>query len=149
LIDQATKRIVDEQLAQKGLTKVEKYADRYVGYQAAVKEEKSVNFPGRVRTSGSNGTTPATCQAEAIRVDENRAIRRSSRVPVLIRVAMQHRLAVIGQPKGIQLPPCGLVLDHGCHLTTVLLVGLSTDWLRREETMKTAVEKTESARGIL
>jgi|SRR5271157_4322547 len=46
LIDQAIKRAVDEQLAQKGPTKVEKNADLYVGYQAAVKEEKSVNLQG-------------------------------------------------------------------------------------------------------
>jgi hypothetical protein len=46
LIDQAIKRSVDEQLAQKGLTKVEKDAELYVGYQAAVKEEKSVNLWG-------------------------------------------------------------------------------------------------------
>ena len=44
LIDQAIKRAVDEQLAQKGLRKVEKNADLYVGYQAAIKEEKSVNL---------------------------------------------------------------------------------------------------------
>jgi len=46
LIDQAIKRSVDEQLAQKGLTKVEKGADLYVGYQAAIDLEKSVNLWG-------------------------------------------------------------------------------------------------------
>jgi hypothetical protein len=76
------------QLAQKGLTKVEKNAYRCVGYEAAVKEEKSANLSERARTSGSDRTTPATCQTEAIRVDENRAIRKSSRIPVLIRVAI-------------------------------------------------------------
>ncbi len=44
LIDQAIKRAIDEQLAQKGLTRVEKNADLYVGYQAVVNLEKSVNL---------------------------------------------------------------------------------------------------------
>jgi hypothetical protein len=44
LIDQAIKRAIDEQLAQKGFTRVEKCADLYVGYQAAVNQEKSVTF---------------------------------------------------------------------------------------------------------
>lgn len=42
LMDQNIKRAVDEQLALKGLTKLEKGASLYVGYQAAVKEEKRV-----------------------------------------------------------------------------------------------------------
>ncbi|MBZ5722778.1 MAG: DUF4136 domain-containing protein [Acidobacteriia bacterium] len=46
LMDQNIKRTVDEQLAQKGLTRVDKDADLYVGYQAAVNEEKSVNVWG-------------------------------------------------------------------------------------------------------
>lgn len=46
LIDQAIKRSIDEQLAEKGLTKVEKDADLYVGYQAAINLEKSVNLRG-------------------------------------------------------------------------------------------------------
>jgi Domain of unknown function (DUF4136) len=46
LMDQNIKRAVDEQLAQKGLTRVEKNADLFVGYQAAVTQEKSVNFYG-------------------------------------------------------------------------------------------------------
>ena len=44
LIDQAIKQAVDEQLAQKGLTRVEKNADLYVGYHAGIHEEKSVNL---------------------------------------------------------------------------------------------------------
>jgi len=52
LIDQAIKRAVDEQLAQKGLTKVEKNADLYVAYQAAITQEKSVNLWG---TGGGPG----------------------------------------------------------------------------------------------
>jgi hypothetical protein len=46
LIDQNIKRAVDEQLAQKGLTSVEKDADLFVGYQAAVNQEKSVTMWG-------------------------------------------------------------------------------------------------------
>lgn len=44
LIDQAIKRAVDEQLAQKGLTRVEKNAELYVGYHAGIHEERSVNL---------------------------------------------------------------------------------------------------------
>ena len=44
LIDQAIKQAVDEQLAQKGLTRVEKNADLYVGYHAGIHEGKSVNL---------------------------------------------------------------------------------------------------------
>ena len=44
LIDQAIKRAVDEQLAQKGLTKVDRGADLYVGYHAIVREEKGINL---------------------------------------------------------------------------------------------------------
>jgi Domain of unknown function (DUF4136) len=44
LIARDIKRAVDEQLAQKGLTRVEKDADLYVGYQAAVELEKSVDL---------------------------------------------------------------------------------------------------------
>ena len=46
LVDQAIKRSVDEQLAQKGLAKVEKDADLYVGYQAVINLEKGVNLWG-------------------------------------------------------------------------------------------------------
>lgn len=52
LIDQSIKRAVDEELAQKGLTKVEKNADLYVSYQAVINEEKSVNLWG---TGGGPG----------------------------------------------------------------------------------------------
>jgi hypothetical protein len=44
LIDQAIKRSIDEQLAQKGLTKVESDAGLQVGYQAVINLEKSVNL---------------------------------------------------------------------------------------------------------
>ncbi len=46
LVDQDIKRAIDEQLAQKGLTRVENNADLFIGYQAAVNQEKSVNFWG-------------------------------------------------------------------------------------------------------
>ena len=51
LLDQDIKRAVDEQLAQKGLTKVESGGDLLVGYQANVREEKSINLWG----SGGGG----------------------------------------------------------------------------------------------
>jgi hypothetical protein len=51
LLDQDIKRAVDAQLAEKGLTKVEKGGDLLVGYQAHVREEKSINLWG----SGTNG----------------------------------------------------------------------------------------------
>ena len=44
LIDQSIKRAVDEQLGLKGLTKVEKDADLYVGYQFVLNLEKSVSL---------------------------------------------------------------------------------------------------------
>jgi hypothetical protein len=46
LLDQNIKRAIDEQLAQKGLTRAQNNADLFVGYQAAVSQEKSVNFYG-------------------------------------------------------------------------------------------------------
>ncbi len=46
LMDQNIKRAIDEQLAQKGLSRVEKNADLFIGYQAAVTQEKSVSFYG-------------------------------------------------------------------------------------------------------
>ena len=51
LLDQDIKRAVDAQLAEKGLTKVDKGGDLLVGYQAKVREEKSINLWG----SGANG----------------------------------------------------------------------------------------------
>jgi Domain of unknown function (DUF4136) len=51
LLDQDIKRAVDAQLAEKGLTKVDKGGDILVGYQAHVREEKSINLWG----SGANG----------------------------------------------------------------------------------------------
>jgi hypothetical protein len=51
LLDQDIKRAVDAQLAEKGLTKVDKGGDLLVGYQAHVREEKGINLWG----SGANG----------------------------------------------------------------------------------------------
>ena len=44
LIDRDIKRSIDEQLAQKGLTKVEKDADLYVGYQSVIDMQKGINL---------------------------------------------------------------------------------------------------------
>jgi hypothetical protein len=58
LIDQAIKRAVDEQLAQKGFRKVENCADLYVGYQAATNPEQSATVwrtGGRRRLDGDAG----------------------------------------------------------------------------------------------
>ncbi|HEY6120881.1 MAG TPA: DUF4136 domain-containing protein [Pyrinomonadaceae bacterium] len=44
LIDQAIKRAAEEQLAQKGLTKVESNADLYIGYQFVLNLEKSISL---------------------------------------------------------------------------------------------------------
>ena len=50
-IDGDIKRAIDEQLAQKGLKRVEKDADLYVGYQAALTVEKKTELWG----TGSGG----------------------------------------------------------------------------------------------
>ena len=44
LIRQDIQRAVDEQLAQKGLTKVESNADLLVAYHAAIRQEQSINL---------------------------------------------------------------------------------------------------------
>ena len=65
LIDRDIKRAVDEQLAQKGLTRVEKGADLYVGYQTAIHQEKSVNLWGTgERFGGPWGRGTGTVQGE-------------------------------------------------------------------------------------
>jgi len=46
LIGQDIKRAVDEQLAQKGLTKVENNGDLQIAYHAAIREEKSIDLNG-------------------------------------------------------------------------------------------------------
>ena len=44
LIDQAIKRAADEQLAQKGLSRVDNSADLYIGYQFLLNLEKSISL---------------------------------------------------------------------------------------------------------
>ena len=51
LLDQDIRRAVDAQLAEKGLSKVDKGGDLLVGYQAHLHEEKSINLWG----SGTGG----------------------------------------------------------------------------------------------
>ena len=63
LIDRDIKRAVDEQLAQKGLIKVEKNADLYVGYQAAVGLEKGLNL-SNTGFAGSGGWGDRTVQGQ-------------------------------------------------------------------------------------
>lgn len=46
LVDQAIMRAADEQLRQRGLTKVENNADLYIGYQVVINLEKSVSLWG-------------------------------------------------------------------------------------------------------
>jgi hypothetical protein len=46
LIDQAIKRAVDEQLSQKGLTRVEKDGYLKIAYHAIIREEKGVDLSG-------------------------------------------------------------------------------------------------------
>jgi len=46
LISQDIKRAVDEQLAQKGLTRVEKNGDLQIAYHAAIREEKGIDLNG-------------------------------------------------------------------------------------------------------
>ena len=46
LINQEIKRAVEEQLAQKGLIKVDRNADLQVGYHAAIRQEQSLNLSG-------------------------------------------------------------------------------------------------------
>jgi hypothetical protein len=55
LINQEIKRAVDEQLAQKGLIKVDKNADLQVGYHAAIRQEQSLNVSGMGSGGGGWG----------------------------------------------------------------------------------------------
>jgi hypothetical protein len=55
LIDGDIKRAIDEQLAQKGLTKVEKDADLYVGYQAVIDLERGINLSAWGTRGGPGG----------------------------------------------------------------------------------------------
>ncbi len=55
LIDQSIKRAIDEQLVQKGLTKVEKGADLYVTYEGVINLERGVNLSGSSDSLGGWG----------------------------------------------------------------------------------------------
>jgi hypothetical protein len=44
LIDRDIRQAIDEQLAQKGLTKVEENADLYIGYQVVIDLERSIDL---------------------------------------------------------------------------------------------------------
>jgi Domain of unknown function (DUF4136) len=55
LIDQSIKRAVDEQLAQKGLIKIDENADLQVAYHAIVQEEKGINLSAIGNGSGPWG----------------------------------------------------------------------------------------------
>jgi len=55
LIDRDIKRSIDEQLAQKGLTKIEKDADLYVGYQTVIDMEKGINVSAWGTRGGPGG----------------------------------------------------------------------------------------------
>ena len=52
-IDESVKRAVDEQLAQKGLTRVDKCADLYIAYEAAIDEENSVSLSATGSSRGA------------------------------------------------------------------------------------------------
>jgi hypothetical protein len=55
LLDQDIRRAVDGQLAEKGLTKVDKGGDLLVAYQAHLHEEKSINLWGSGTGGGGGG----------------------------------------------------------------------------------------------
>jgi Domain of unknown function (DUF4136) len=55
LIDRDIKRSIDEQLAQKGLIKVDKDADLYVGYQTVIDLEKGINLSAWGTRGGPGG----------------------------------------------------------------------------------------------
>ena len=46
LIDQAIERAADEQLAQRGLARVEKGGDLQIGYEAVISQEDGIDFIG-------------------------------------------------------------------------------------------------------
>ena len=55
LIDRDIRRSIDEQLGQKGLTKVEKDADLYVGYQTVIDMEKGISLSAWGTRGGPGG----------------------------------------------------------------------------------------------
>jgi len=65
LIDEEIKRAVDEQLAQKGLTKVEKNGDVQVIYHVALHQETSINlFGSGFREGGYGGWADGSVQGQ-------------------------------------------------------------------------------------
>src|SRR5208282_2661798 len=62
LIDQQIESAIDEQLAQKGLKKVEKTADLQVSYQAAIHQEMGIDLMG----TGLSGRGPGLWGADSI-----------------------------------------------------------------------------------
>jgi hypothetical protein len=62
LIDQQIKVAIDEQLAQKGLRKVDKDADLKVSYQAAIHQEIGIDLMG----TGLSGRSPGLWGADSI-----------------------------------------------------------------------------------
>lgn len=64
LIEQEIKRAVDEQLAQKGLTRVETGGDIQVVYQAAIHQEKSLNLSGMVWGGRASGLWDGSLQGQ-------------------------------------------------------------------------------------
>jgi len=65
LIDQEIRRAVDEQLAQKGLTKAEKNGDIQVIYHAALHQETSINlFGSGFRDGGYGGWANGSVQGQ-------------------------------------------------------------------------------------
>jgi hypothetical protein len=65
LIDQEIKRAIDEQLAQKGLKKVEKDGDVLVAYHAGLHQETAINlFGSGFREGGFNGWAHGSIQGQ-------------------------------------------------------------------------------------
>jgi uncharacterized protein DUF4136 len=64
LIDRDIKRSIDEQLAQRGLTRVEKDADLYVGYQAVIHLEKDTNLSAWGTRGGPGGWDSGTVMGQ-------------------------------------------------------------------------------------
>jgi hypothetical protein len=63
LIDRDIKRSIDEQLAQKNLTKVEKDADLYVGYQAVIDLESAKGNDQAVQELPASSRQIVSCPA--------------------------------------------------------------------------------------
>ncbi len=64
LLDQSVKRAIDEQLAQKGLTRVEKNADLQVAYHAVLREERGIDLSGSGWRGGGPGWWGGSVQGQ-------------------------------------------------------------------------------------